>query len=124
MEAFVVGVANRGADVDGLREGVGVGWKVEGAVGAGVDGEPELAVDLLVVGGEGRGEVFVAGPRVLRDGLAVDEDDLVVFLREPDAALEVAAVVYIRGSVTLISGGERSRRRRCRAGRRAGGRGR
>jgi len=34
----------------------------------------------------------VAGAGVLRDGLAVDEDDLVVLLREPDAALEVAVI--------------------------------
>jgi len=51
VEALVVGVTDRGADVDGLGEGVRVGWEVEGAVGAGVDGEPEFAVDLLVVGG-------------------------------------------------------------------------
>ena len=92
VEALVVGVADRGADVDVLREGVGVGWEVEGAVGAGVDGEPVLAVDLLVVGREGRGEVFVAGAGVLGNGLAVDEDDLVVLLIEPDLALEVAVV--------------------------------
>jgi hypothetical protein len=99
VEAFVVGVADRGADVDGLGKGVGVGWEVEGAVGAGVDGEPELAVDLLIVGGEGWREVFVAGAGVLWDGLAVDEDDLVVLLREPDLALEVAVGIYFRGSV-------------------------
>jgi len=92
VEALVVGVADRGADVDGLGESVGVGWEVEGAVGAGVDGEPVSAVDLLVVGGEGWGEVFVAGAGVLGDGFAVDQDDLVVLLGEPDAALEVALI--------------------------------
>ena len=92
VEALVVGVADRGADVDRLREGVLPGGEVEGAVGAGVDGEPVRAVDGLVVGGEGRGEVFVAGAGVLGDGGAVDEDDLVVLLREPDAALKVAVV--------------------------------
>ena len=117
VEALVVGVADGGADVDGLREGVLLGGEVEGAFGVGVDGEPVLAVDGLVVGGEGRGEVFVAGAGVLGNGLAVDEDDLVVLLREPDVALEVAVVFD-------ESRGACSRRRRCRAGRRAGGRGR
>ncbi len=92
VEALVVGVADGGTDGDGLGEGVGVGWEVEGAFGAGVDGEPVLAVDLLVVGGEGWREVFVAGAGVLGEGGAVDEDDLVVLLGEPDAALEVAVV--------------------------------
>ena len=92
VEALVAGIADPGSDVNCLREAVGVGWEVERAVGAGVDGKPVFAVDLLVVGGERRGEVFVAGASVLGDGLAVDEDNLVVLLREPDAALEVAVV--------------------------------
>ena len=92
VETLVVGVTDGGADVDGLGEGVLLGGEVEDAFGVGVDGEPVLAVDGLVVGGEGRGEVFVAGAGVLGDRGAVDEDDLVVLLREPDAALEVAVV--------------------------------
>ena len=92
LEALVAGVADGGADLDGLRESVSVGWEVERAFGAGVDGEPILAVDLLIVSGEGWGEVFVSGAGVLRDGEAVDEDDLVVLLREPDAALEVTVI--------------------------------
>ncbi len=92
VEALVVGVADDGADVDGLREGVVLRGEVQRAFGFGVDGEPVLAVDLLVVGGEGRGEVFVAGAGVLGDVGAVDEDDLVVLLIDPDFALEVAVM--------------------------------
>ena len=92
VEALVVGVADDGADVDGLREGVMLGGEVECAFGFGVDGEPVLAVDLLVVGGEGRGEVFMAGAGVLGDADAVDEDDLVVLLIDPDFALEVTVM--------------------------------
>ena len=92
VEALVVGVADDGADVDVLREGSALGDEVEGALGLGVGGEPVLAVDLLVVGGVGRAEVFVAGAGVLGDGDAVDEDDLVVLLIDPDLALEVAVI--------------------------------
>jgi hypothetical protein len=67
--------------------------KCSDALGLGVGGEPVLAVDLLVVGGEGRLQVFVAGARVLGDGLAVDEDDLQVLLVDPDLALEVVLVL-------------------------------
>ena len=66
------------------RERAVLRGEVEDAFGLGVGGEPVLAVDLLVVGGEGRLQVFVAGAGVLRDGLAVDEDDLEVLLIDPD----------------------------------------
>jgi len=74
---------------------------VEVAFGLGVGGEPVLAVDLLVVGGEGRRKVFVTFAGVLRDVDAVDEDDLVVLLIDPDFALQVAVTFYelLRGDV-------------------------
>ncbi len=68
--------------------------EVEDAFGLGVGGEPVFAVDLLVVGGEGRLEVRVSGASILRDGGAVDEDDLQVLLIDPDAALEVVLVLF------------------------------
>ncbi len=67
---------------------------MEIALGLGVGGEPVFAVDLLVVGGEGRLQVFVAGARVLGDGLSVDEDDLEVLLVDPDLALEVVLFFF------------------------------
>ena len=88
---------------------------MEFALGLGVGGEPVLAVDLLVVGGEGRLEVFVALAGVLGDGLAVDEDDLEVLLVDPDLALEVVLVF------SKVLG--RRRRRRFRVHRPSGGRG-
>ena len=63
---------------------------MEVAFGLGVGGEPVLVVDLLVVGGEGGGQVFVAFAGVLWDVDPVDEDDLVVLLIDPDFALQVA----------------------------------
>ena len=80
------------AHVDVLAERALLRLEVERALGFGVGREPVLAVDLLVVGGEGRLQVFVAGAGVLRDGLAVDEDDLEVLPIDPDLALEVVLV--------------------------------
>jgi hypothetical protein len=99
---LVVGVFDDVAHVDVLREGALLGDEVEVALGLGVGGEPVLAVNLLVVGGEGRGEIFVAFALVLGDGNAVDEDDLVVLLVDPDFALEVA-LAFFEG---LGAGGE------------------
>ncbi len=64
------------------------------AFGFGVGGEPVFAVDLLVVGGEGRLQVLVALAHVLGNGHAVDEDDLVVLLIDPDLALEVVLAFF------------------------------
>lgn len=89
-ELFVVGVFDDGADVDVAAAGDA---EVQDALGLGVGGEPVLAVDLLVVGGEGWGEVFVALAGVVGDVLAVDEDDLEVLLIDPDLALKVTFVL-------------------------------
>ncbi len=94
VELLVVGVFDYVAHVDVLREGALLGDEVQVALGLGVGGEPVLAVNLLVVGGEGRGEVFVALALVLGDGDAVDEDDLEVLLVDPDFALEVALAFF------------------------------
>ena len=67
---------------------------MEFAFGLGVGGEPIFSVHLLVVGGVGRGEVFVAFALVVGDGFSVDEDDLEVLLVDPDLALEVAVVLF------------------------------
>ena len=67
--------------------------EVEDSLSLGVGGEPILAVDLLIVGGEGRLEVFVAAARVLGNRGAVHEDDLEVLLVDPDLALEVVLVL-------------------------------
>ena len=67
--------------------------KVQGAFALGIGREPVLAVNLLIVGGEGRLKVFVAAACVLGHGFAVDEDDLEVLLVDPDLALEVAVVL-------------------------------
>src|SRR5271170_5207458 len=87
---LVVGVFDYIAHVDVLGEGTLLRDEVEVAFGFGVSGEPVFAVNLLVVGGEGWGEIFVAFALVLGDGDAVDEDDLEVLLVDPDLALEVA----------------------------------
>src|SRR5258708_18767471 len=68
--------------------------EMQGAFGLGVGGEPVFAVNLLVVGGEGRLQVLVAFARVLRDGHAVDQDDLIVLLVDPDFSLEVVFVFF------------------------------
>src|SRR5580704_4627786 len=60
MELLVVGVFDRGAEVDVLAERPILRGEVEDAFGLGIGGEPVLAVDLLVVGGKGRLQVFVA----------------------------------------------------------------
>jgi hypothetical protein len=99
---LVVTVFDDVAHVDVLREGALLGDEVEIAFGLGVGGEPVFAVNLLVVGGEGRGEIFVAFALVLGDGDAVDEDDLEVLLVDPDFALEVA-LAFFEG---LGAGGE------------------
>ena len=91
-EAFVVGVFDDGADVDVGGHVAFAAGEVEGAFGLGVGGEPVLAVYLFVVGGEGRGEVFVVFAFVVGDVFAVDEDDLEVLLVDPDLALEVAVI--------------------------------
>ncbi len=67
---------------------------MQGAFGLGVGREPVLAVDLLVVGGEGRLKVLMALSHILRDRLSVDEDDLVILLVDPDLALEVAFSLF------------------------------
>jgi hypothetical protein len=94
VEAFVVGVVDDGADVDVLGEGFVGGGEVERAFGLGVGGEPVFAVDLLVVGDEGRREVGVVGAGVLGDVEALAEDDFVVGLVDPDLALEVALAFF------------------------------
>ena len=67
--------------------------KWQDALGLGVDGEPVAAVDLLVIGGVGGREVFVAAAQVVGHGFAGDEDDLELLLIDPDLALEVAFVL-------------------------------
>ena len=95
VELLVVGVFDNVAHVDVLCEVAALrAAKCKVAFGLGVGGEPVFAVDLLVVGGEGGLEVFVASARVLWDGLAVDEDDLEVLLVDPDLALEVVLVLF------------------------------
>ena len=94
VELLVVGVLDDVAHVDVLRERAVRGGEVEVALGLGVGGEPVFAVDLLVVGGEGWLQVFVAVACVLGDGLAVDEDDLEVLLVDPDLALEVVLAFF------------------------------
>ena len=92
-ELLIVGVFDDGAEVDVLAEVSVAAGEVEVALGLGVGGEPVLAVDLLVVGGVGGLEVFVAFALVVGDGFAVDKDDLEVLLIDPDFALEVALVL-------------------------------
>ena len=70
--------------MDILRQRAVLCGEVQNAFGLGVGGEPVLAVDLLVVGGEGGLQVLVAVAGVLRDGRAVDQDDLQVLLVDPD----------------------------------------
>src|SRR6266436_10183949 len=67
---------------------------MQDAFGLGVGGEPVFTVNLLVVGGEGGLQVFVAFAGVLRDGHAVDQDDLIVLLVDPDLSLEVVFVFF------------------------------
>jgi hypothetical protein len=55
--------------MDVFAEPISGGGEVQFALGLGVGGEPVLAVNLLVVGGEGRLQVFLAGARVLGNGL-------------------------------------------------------
>jgi len=55
VELFVVGVFHDGAEVDVLREEAVAADEVQIAFGLGVGGEPVFAVNLLVVGGVGRG---------------------------------------------------------------------
>src|SRR5580698_9608916 len=55
VELFVVGVFDDGAEMDVLREVAVAAGEVQVALGLGVGGEPVFAVDLLVVGGVGRG---------------------------------------------------------------------
>ena len=67
---------------------------MEIALGLGVGGEPVFAIDLLVVGGEGGLQVFVAGSCVLGDGFSVNEDDLQILLVDPDLSLEVVLFFF------------------------------
>ena len=60
VELLVVGVFDDVAHVDVLGRAPSPAGEVQVAFGLGVGGEPVFAVDLLVVGGEGRLEVFVA----------------------------------------------------------------
>src|SRR3984957_10338542 len=76
-----------------LRERSLLRGEVEGSLGLGVGREPVLAVDLLVVGGIRRGEILMAAADVVRDVLAVDQDDLEVLRVDPNLALEVAVVL-------------------------------
>src|ERR1017187_3986723 len=78
---------------------------MQDALGLGVGGEPVLAVNLLVVGGERRLQVFVAGARDLGHRGAVDEDDLEVLLIDPYLALEVVLVLldYPRAGLEDVS---------------------
>ena len=66
--------------------------EVQIALGLGVGGEPVFSIDLLIVGGEGWREVFVAFALVVGHALAVHEDDFEILLVEPDLALEVPVI--------------------------------
>jgi len=77
------------AHVNVLRHVATASREVKYAFGLSVCGEPVFAVNLLVVGGEGRLQVFVAFAHVLGDGHAVDKNDLVVLLVNPYFPLKV-----------------------------------
>ena len=55
MELLVVGVFDDGDEVDVLRHITVAAREVQVAFGLGVGGEPVFTVNLLVVGGVGRG---------------------------------------------------------------------
>ena len=90
VELLIVGVADRGAQVGVLGESSVGAREMKDAFGAGVGGEPVFAVDLLVVRGEGRGDVFFAAGDDLGNVQAVAHDDLEILLVDPDLALKVA----------------------------------
>src|SRR2546430_4820240 len=83
-EAFVVGVFDGDANVDGT------GVEVEGVVGVGVSGDPEVAEKIFAISCE-VGEAIFA---VLRDdvgnGFAVSFHDLEIVVVDPDATFEIA----------------------------------
>jgi len=89
VELLVIREFHDVAHVDVFGECSALRLEVEIAFGLGVGGEPVFSVDLLVVGGEGRLQVFMAGTRVLRYRLAVNEDNLQVLLLNPYFSLEV-----------------------------------
>ena len=94
VELLVVRVLYDVADVNVLGKRAVGGGEVQVAFSLGVGGEPVFSVDLLVVGGEGRLKVLMASAGILRDGFAVDEDDLEILLIDPDLALEVVFSLF------------------------------
>jgi hypothetical protein len=67
---------------------------VQDALALGVDREPVVAVDLLAPGHEGRMQVLVVLARVVGHHAAVGDHDLQVGGVHPDAAVEVALLLF------------------------------
>lgn len=86
--SLVVGVANGHTDVDVAAA------EVEVVVGASVDREPIALFDVLAVGAEAGKYVFIVFGNDVGNGFAVRHDDLEIFVVDPDAALEVALVLF------------------------------
>ena len=77
-----------------LRQGAALSAKVQYAFALGVDGEPEVAVDLRTPGHEGRMQIFAAFAGVVGNHAAVGDHDLQIRFVYPDAALQVALFLF------------------------------
>jgi len=83
-EAFVVGVFDGDANVDGT------GSEAERVVGVRVRGDPEIAEKIFAIGGEVSEAIFSVFRDDIGNGLAVGLYDLEIVVFDPDAAFEVA----------------------------------
>ncbi len=77
-----------------LAEITVAGRKVQDTVAVRVHREPVFAIHHLPVGDKGDGQILMAGTNVVRDVLAIGDNDLVFFLVNPDAPLKVAVLLF------------------------------
>src|SRR5262245_48563666 len=85
-ESFVVGVANRGDEMDGASA------EPQGVVGAGIGRKPKVAEKIFAIGSEARKEILLFLFDDIGDRFAVRFDNLQVLVVHPEAALEVALI--------------------------------
>ena len=83
-EAFVIGVFDGDADVNGA------GVEPKRVVGVCVGGNPEVAKKIFAVGGEVSKTILVVFGDDIRHGFAVGFDDLKIVVVDPNAAFEIA----------------------------------
>jgi hypothetical protein len=83
-EAFVIGVFDSDANVDGTSR------EAKRVVGVGVSGHPEVAEKIFAIGCEVRETIFAVFRDDVRDSFAVGFYDLEIVVINPDTAFEVA----------------------------------